>query len=163
MTVTSTGSVKVEGSGDVVTAFQYRSLDGSLANAGTISAINAGAIAETYSAFAGAFGVSISQPDTLAGSLSNSGTISATVAGAQVSSVRATGVYTSGLLSGSLTNSGTISAAVSGGHASSVEAYGVAVDGELRGSLTNSGTISATISGGRYGWLMPLALAWMPA
>ena len=153
VTVTSTGSVKVEGSGNVVTAFQYQSLDGSLANAGTISAINAGAIAETYSAFAGAFGVSISQPDTLAGSLSNSGTISATVAGAQVSSVRATGVYTSGLLSGSLTNSGTISAAVSGGHASSVEAYGVAVDGELRGSLTNSGTISATVSGGRYGWV----------
>ena len=83
VTVTSTGSVKVEGSGNVVTAFQYQSLDGSLANAGTISAINAGAIAETYSAFAGAFGVSISQPDTLAGSLSNSGTISAAASGGE--------------------------------------------------------------------------------
>ena len=149
VTVTSTGSVKVEGSGDVVTAFQYQSLDGSLANAGTISAINAGAIAETYSAFAGAFGVSISQPDTLAGSLSNSGTISATVAGAQVSSVRATGVYTSGLLSGSLTNSGTISAAASGGDGMGV-AFGVEVGGGINGSLTNSGTINATASSNTF-------------
>ena len=149
VTVTSTGSVKVEGSGDVVTAFQYQSLDGSLANAGTISAINAGAIAETYSAFAGAFGVSISQPDTLAGSLSNSGTISATVAGAQVSSVRATGVYTSGLLSGSLTNSGTISAAASGGDGMGV-AFGVEVGGGINGSLTNSGAINATASSNTF-------------
>ena len=69
VSVSSSGSVSVEEAGFAV-AFAYESLDGSLDNAGTISATSVGASVA-------AFGVLVNSPDTLAGSLTNSGTISA--------------------------------------------------------------------------------------
>ena len=137
VSVTSSGSVSVEEAG-IAVAFAYESLDGSLDNAGTISATSVGERGA-------AFGVLVSSSDTLAGSLTNSGTISARVIDGNAYSV---GVGVNGLLSGQLTNNGTISASADGGEGG---AFGVAVFGDLNGALNNSGTISAAMNG-VYGW-----------
>ena len=129
--------MSVEEAGFAV-AFAYESLDGSLDNAGTISATSVGERGA-------AFGVLVSSSDTLAGSLTNSGTISARVIDGNAYSV---GVGVNGLLSGQLTNNGTISARADGGEGG---AFGVAVFGDLNGALNNSGTISAAMNG-VYGW-----------
>ena len=134
VSVTSSGSVSVEEAG-IAVAFAYESLDGSLDNAGTISATSVGERGA-------AFGVLVSSSDTLAGSLTNSGTISARVIDGNAYSV---GVGVNGLLSGQLTNNGTISARADGGEGG---AFGVAVFGDLNGALNNSGTISASVDGG---------------
>ena len=136
VSVSSSGSVSVEEAGFAV-AFAYESLDGSLDNAGTISATSVGASVA-------AFGVLVNSPDTLAGSLTNSGTISARARIIDGNGY-AVGVGVSGLLSGQLTNSGTISASADGGEG---WAFGVAVFGDLSGALNNSGTISASVDGG---------------
>ena len=136
VSVSSSGSVSVEEAGFAV-AFAYESLDGSLDNAGTISATSVGASVA-------AFGVLVNSPDTLAGSLTNSGTISARARIIDGNGY-AVGVGVSGLLSGQLTNSGTISASADGGEG---WAFGVAVFGDLSGALNNSGTIRASVDGG---------------
>lgn len=150
LTNTSTGSISATAtsSNSSANAYGIRSnsdLNGSLANAGAISA-NATYGGTGYGT-AGAYGVQVSTISGT-GTLTNSGTITANATAANGTSAYAYayGVRVSGNLDGTLTNTGTISATANGANGGT--AAGVYISSDLNGTLTNSGTIRGTGLGG---------------
>ncbi|WP_170406518.1 beta strand repeat-containing protein [Ruegeria arenilitoris] len=145
--ITNSGSVHVQGDGDLdATVGGYYlegDLNGSFENSGSIVANITGSADS-----ANAYGLAIRENLGAGGGILNTGSILSRVENEGGLNATATGIFVRRDVDSDIQNTGTIDAVVTGNQIGSATAVGINVSGDVSGTLSNSGTISAFADGG---------------